>query len=75
MDNIFIRFLLPQIVFLILIINNSCSLNKDYYNSDEYKIKQRQEESLDMFKKTHKVRKKCSKKYNYKVKRKKRYYS
>jgi hypothetical protein len=56
-------------------MNNSCSLNKDYYNSDEYKIKQRQEESLDMFKKTHKVRKKCSKKYNYKAKRKKRYYS
>lgn len=38
----------------------SCIHSKDYYMSDKYKIKQRQKESYEMFKRTHEVRKKCS---------------
>jgi hypothetical protein len=63
MGNIFIRILFPQVIFLIFIIT-SCSYTRDYYNSDDYNIRQRQKESLKMFEKTHQVRKKCSKKYN-----------
>ncbi len=43
--------------------------------SDKYKIKQRQKESYEMFKRTHEVRKKCStKRQTYKPRRKKQYY-
>lgn len=44
---------------IILLYLYSCH-SSDYYNSDAYKIKKRQEVSYEMFKKTHQVRNKCS---------------
>lgn len=63
------------IIFIWFIIV-SCIHSKDYYNSDRYKIKMRQEESLRMMEKTHDVRRKCSPRMRKsKGKRKHRYYS
>lgn len=58
-----IKFLNFKLIFL-LVIFSSCHQINDYYNSDDYVIKKRQMESLKMFEKTHKVRKKCSRRYN-----------
>ena len=61
---------------LLLFVLTSCFHSKDYYNSDSYKIKQRQKESYKMFKETHNVRKKCSPRFNRpKNRNKKHYYS
>lgn len=43
----------------ILLILTGCA-SADYYHSDRYKIKQRQEESMRMFEETHVARKKCA---------------
>lgn len=59
----------------LMLILTSCFHSKDYYMSDKYKIKQRQEESYRMFKETHKVRRKCStKRQRVRHRRKKQYY-
>lgn len=64
------RYIIP---FLILF---SCAPS-DYYTSKEYKIKQRQKESLKMFNETHNVRKKCAprSKRPKNSKRRRKYYS
>jgi hypothetical protein len=50
--------------------------SKDYYQSDDYKIKQRQKDSYKMYKKTQEVREKCSPKFKRpKNRRRKHYYS
>lgn len=60
----------------LMLILTSCFHSRDYYNSDKYKIKQRQEESYRMFEKTHEVRRKCSsKRQKIKPRRKKQYYN
>lgn len=58
MDSFFIRIFIP---LTILLNFNSCSVHSNYNDSDKYEIKQRKKQSLDMFKKTHEVRRKCSK--------------
>lgn len=48
----------------------------DYYNSDKYRIKERQKESMKMFEKTREVRRKCgSKPKKPSSRRRRRYYS
>lgn len=46
---------------LIMLFITSCH-SADYYHSDAYKIKQRQDQSMKMFHETHAVRKRCSSK-------------
>ena len=48
-----------RIILLILILS-SCFHSKDYYNSKEYKSRERIKQSDKMFKETHKVRNRCS---------------
>ena len=61
---------------LLLVLLNSCFMSVDYYQSDKYKIKQRQKASMEMFEKTHSVRRKCSPHiWKHKKKRRKQYYS
>ena len=48
-----------KIIFLVFLLG-SCFHSRDYYNSDKYKIKQRQDRSMEMFEMTHRVRKKSS---------------
>ncbi len=65
-----------KVLIIILFVLTSCYHSKDYYHSDEYKIKQRQKESYKMYKKTQEVRQKCSPKFNRpKNRRRKHYYS
>lgn len=46
------------------------------YNTDKYRIKERQKESMKMFEKTHEVRRKCgSKPRKPSSRRRRRYYS
>ena len=63
------------ILIIILLIITGCFHSKDYYTSDDYKIKMRQKSSLKMYEETHQVRNKLSKKRKVRSKRKKRYYS
>jgi len=63
-------------IIIVWFIFVSCIHSKDYYNSDKYKIKMRQEESLKMMEKTHDVRRKCSpRSRKSKGRRKHQYYS
>lgn len=59
-----------------LLLTASCA-SSDYYSSKEYKIKQRQKQSMEMFEQTHAVRKKCSPRRGRPKKsgRRKKYYS
>ena len=61
---------------IVLLIVTGCA-SADYYNSDRYKIKQRQKASLEMLEETHRVRKKCAPRSGRpkKSRRGKRYYS
>jgi hypothetical protein len=59
----------------ILLILTGCA-SADYYNSDRYKIKQRQKASMEMFEMTHEIRKKCSpRRGRPKSAKRKKYYS
>jgi outer membrane lipoprotein SlyB len=59
----------------ILLILTGCA-SADYYNSDRYKIKQRQKSSMEMFETTREVRKKCSpRRGRPKPSKRKKYYS
>lgn len=59
----------------ILLILTGCA-SADYYNSDRYKIKQRQKASMEMFETTREVRKKCStRRGRPKPSKRKKYYS
>ncbi len=67
--------MLNKLFFLLLLVT-SCMHSKDYYQSDDYKIKQRQKDSYKMYKKTQEVREKCSPKFKRpKNRRRKHYYS
>jgi len=66
---------MKTITFSLFLILSACSIGANY-QSDDYKIRQRQRESLKMFEKTQRVRRKCSKgKVSGSSRRRKKYYS
>ncbi len=62
--------------FLLAVLLATGCASADYYNSDRYKIKQRQKASMEMFEMTHEIRKKCSpRRGRPKSAKRKKYYS
>lgn len=61
-------------IIILALLTTGCATS--YRQSEEYKIKQRQKQSMEMYELTHKVRKKCAPRRNRPGRaHRKRYYS